>query len=116
MPSEAAACLFSASVPFTVKIGKGGETAVFSCVAFGEDEVAVERVSFDDFRGMKEDQDPYEGPIFDELDENLQESFNLYLFERGINSHLAELVIGYSEFKENNEYKAWLQRMVAFTK
>ncbi|KAL3230999.1 Mitochondrial acidic protein MAM33 [Nakaseomyces bracarensis] len=56
----------------------------------------------------------YHGPPFSNLDEQLQESLEVYLESRGINEDLAGFIGTYSEFKENNEYVDWLKKMKNF--
>ncbi|EJS43277.1 mam33p [Saccharomyces arboricola H-6] len=56
----------------------------------------------------------YHGPPFSNLDEELQESLEAYLESRGINEELASFISAYSEFKENNEYISWLEKMKKF--
>lgn len=56
----------------------------------------------------------YHGPPFSNLDEQLQESLEVYLESRGINEDLAGFIGTYSEFKENNEYVNWLKKMKGF--
>ncbi|SCU91542.1 LADA_0F10594g1_1 [Lachancea dasiensis] len=56
----------------------------------------------------------YHGPPFSNLDEELQESLEVYLESRGINEELATFIGTYSEFKENKEYIAWLKNMKSF--
>jgi len=52
--------------------------------------------------------DPYTGPPFGNLDEDLQVLFEKYLEERGINTQLALFVPEYIDFKEQREYLGWL--------
>jgi len=42
----------------------------------------------------------YSGPMFDDLDDDVQAGFNKYLKERGINNELATFITKYSEHKE----------------
>ncbi|AET41326.1 Mam33p Ecym_8030 [Eremothecium cymbalariae DBVPG len=56
----------------------------------------------------------YHGPPFSNLDESLQEAFEIYLESRGINDELVSFISAYSEWKENNEYVGWLQNMKNF--
>lgn len=56
----------------------------------------------------------YHGPPFSNLDEQLQESLEVFLESRGINEDLASFIGTYSEFKENNEYVDWLKKMKEF--
>lgn len=56
----------------------------------------------------------YHGPPFSNLDEALQESLESYLESRGITTDLTSFISNYSEFKENNEYIKWLNKMKKF--
>lgn len=56
----------------------------------------------------------YHGPPFSNLDEELQETIEIYLSSRGINEELSSFISAYSEFKENNEYIQWLENMKKF--
>lgn len=50
----------------------------------------------------------YTGPPFGNLDEDVQELFEKYLDERGINTTMALFIPEYIDFKEQNEYLNWL--------
>lgn len=56
----------------------------------------------------------YHGPPFSNLDESLQETLEVYLESRGVTADLASFISGYSEFKENNEYIQWLNKLNKF--
>lgn len=56
----------------------------------------------------------YGGPIFEELDEDLQSLFGKYLEERGFNPELADFIAEYIEYKEQIEYTRWLQGVADF--
>ena len=56
----------------------------------------------------------YHGPPFSNLDEELQESIEVYLESRGVTEELASFISTYSEYKENNEYIQWLENMNKF--
>lgn len=56
----------------------------------------------------------YHGPPFSNLDEELQESLEVYLESRGVTEELASFIGAYSEFKENQEYIKWLNDMKQF--
>ncbi|KAL1990119.1 hypothetical protein VTN49DRAFT_5958 [Thermomyces lanuginosus] len=56
----------------------------------------------------------YGGPPFENLDEELQKYFELYLEERGINSELANVIPDYIQVKEQNEYVRWLENVKSF--
>ncbi|KAF6764386.1 regulatory protein suaprga1 [Ephemerocybe angulata] len=56
----------------------------------------------------------YIGPEFDTLDLGLQEEIDKFLQERGINESIALFIPEYAEFKEQNEYVKWLQKVKNF--
>lgn len=54
-------------------------------------------------------QDLYMGPVYDELDEQIQTTFTRYLEERGIDTALATFLPDYVDYKEQKEYVNWLK-------
>ncbi|KAI0782033.1 mitochondrial glycoprotein [Abortiporus biennis] len=56
----------------------------------------------------------YIGPQFDTLDVGVQEEFERFLQERGINDSLAVFIPEYSEYKEQKEYVHWLANVKSF--
>ncbi|KAI8974846.1 mitochondrial glycoprotein [Trametes punicea] len=56
----------------------------------------------------------YLGPQFDTLDISLQDEFDKFLQERGINQSLAYFVPEYAEYKEQREYVSWLKSVKEF--
>jgi complement component 1 Q subcomponent-binding protein len=56
----------------------------------------------------------YLGPVFDTLDVGLQEEFEKYLGERGIDESLANFIPEYAEHKEQTEYVNWLKNVKTF--
>jgi complement component 1 Q subcomponent-binding protein len=56
----------------------------------------------------------YIGPQFDTLDVSVQEEFEKYLQERGINESLALFIPEYAEYKEQKEYLKWLENVKSF--
>ena len=64
-----------------------------------------------------EDEELYSGPAFEELDADLQEAFGEYLAETaGVNENTAAFIAMYSDFKEQQEYTAWLDGVEKFIK
>ncbi|KAJ3109081.1 Mitochondrial acidic protein mam33 [Phlyctochytrium planicorne] len=53
----------------------------------------------------------YGGPVFTDLDDDLQDLFHNYLAERGFDENLAEFIPLYIEWKEQNEYTNWLKKV-----
>ncbi|KAI0266132.1 mitochondrial glycoprotein [Gloeopeniophorella convolvens] len=56
----------------------------------------------------------YIGPQFETLDVSLQEEFEKFLQERGINESLAFFVPEYAQYKEQKEYVDWLGNVKKF--
>ncbi|CDO71085.1 hypothetical protein BN946_scf184844.g89 [Trametes cinnabarina] len=56
----------------------------------------------------------YLGPQFDTLDISLQDEFDKFLQERGINQSLAYFIPEYAEYKEQKEYVSWLKNVKGF--
>lgn len=56
----------------------------------------------------------YQGPRFSDLDESLQTEFENYLAARGVNDELADFIVAFSEYKEENEYRTWLLNLAKF--
>ena len=56
----------------------------------------------------------YQGPKFAELDESLQTEFENYLVAKGIDNELADFIVAFSDFKEEGEYRTWLNAVSKF--
>jgi complement component 1 Q subcomponent-binding protein, mitochondrial len=56
----------------------------------------------------------YNGPPWQQLDEDLQVLMERYLEERGINTALAVFIPDYAEMKEQKEYISWLKNLKSF--
>ena len=56
----------------------------------------------------------YGGPLFEELNEELQDSFYSYLEDRGVDDELCFFVLSNSRVKEQAEYSNWLKKMLTF--
>lgn len=57
----------------------------------------------------KEGMSMYNGPDFEDLDEKLQEAFDEYLAELGLNSELCDFIDATALDKEQREYIHWLK-------
>ncbi|KAI5970234.1 MAM33 [Candida margitis] len=56
----------------------------------------------------------YQGPKFAELDESLQTEFENYLVAKGIDNELADFIVAFSDYKEESEYRTWLNAVSKF--
>lgn len=122
-------------IPFTINITKedGDDGLVFDCVTDGESftirKCVVESFEFPsdlpgvdgdeedeemDMSGLDEPMEPYRGPIFENLDPELQERFYDYLEERGVTENLVRYVHALVFDKEQREYVRWLGRVKKF--
>nr|GEZ25960.1 mitochondrial glycoprotein [Tanacetum cinerariifolium] len=101
------------SLPMVVKVSKtGGPCLEFGVTAYA-DEIVIDSLSVKD-PDISEDQLPYEGPRFDELDENLQKAFHKYLEIRGIKPSATNFLHEYMVNKEHKEYTNWLKNLKKF--
>ncbi|XP_042055933.1 uncharacterized protein At2g39795, mitochondrial-like isoform X2 [Salvia splendens] len=57
---------------------------------------------------------PYMGPKFKELDDELQDSLYDFLEARGIDDKLAEFLHAYMRYKDKNEYLRWMESMKTY--
>ncbi|RLN24184.1 uncharacterized protein C2845_PM07G02030 [Panicum miliaceum] len=105
------------SVPLTVTITKGdGPVLEFTCTAY-PDEVLIDSLSVVQPSGNDEnDLIAYEGPDFNDLDENLQRAFHKYLELRGISPLTTNFLHEYMINKDSREYLLWLRKLKDFFK
>lgn len=100
------------TVVFNVHVTKGETSLVFECESDGQF-VAINHLSYEPKAGI-DSESTYTGPVFDELDEALQEELRSYLSERGISPELGEYLRHLVYDKEVREYQDWLQRVHDF--
>ncbi|KAG1437931.1 hypothetical protein G6F56_012862 [Rhizopus delemar] len=107
----------------SVTIEKDGQGAVTIDTVAQDGEIAIESVMYYKDNKLANDQSAesdwqrrglYIGPQFAELDESLQQLYERYLEERGIDSALANFLPDYVEYKEQKEYVEWLDNMKKF--
>ncbi|KAJ6837990.1 uncharacterized protein M6B38_322115 [Iris pallida] len=102
------------SIPITVNIGKeSGLSLEFSCTAY-PDEVVIDAMSVRDSTRSDEEMVAYEGPEFQELDDNLQKAFHKYLELRGISAITTNFLHEYMINKDSREYLFWLKNLKQF--
>ncbi|KAK5937610.1 Mitochondrial acidic protein mam33 [Knufia obscura] len=63
---------------------------------------------------VKEAQNVYGGPPFPYLDAELQQMYETYVQERGIDTQLSLFLSRYVDYKEQREYVQWLDNMKKF--
>lgn len=99
-------------INFDVVITKGNEKLVFNCVAYQQ--IQVDNVQFIPAGKEVGDKELYGGPIFQDLDEVLQESMINYLADRKIDDELSYFISSFSYNKEQKEYVNWLNSVMNF--
>uniref|UniRef100_A0ACD5XBT4 Uncharacterized protein n=1 Tax=Avena sativa TaxID=4498 RepID=A0ACD5XBT4_AVESA len=103
--------------PLTVRVSKSdGPSLEFTCTAYS-DEIVIDTLSV---RQPASDDDEeliaYEGPDFNDLDENLQRAFHKYLELRGITPSTTNFLHEYMINKDSREYLFWLNKLEDFLK
>eukprot|EP00937_MAST-01D_sp_MAST-1D-sp2_P000659 g659.t1 len=96
--------------PFSVTLEKGSERLMFHCIA--HEGLEVVRVTFPPAGADVEE--AFSGPPFLELDEELQHAFNMFLYDRDVDSQMAEYVHLKAASKESTEYCRWMEGIAAF--
>ncbi|PPS12283.1 hypothetical protein GOBAR_AA08360 [Gossypium barbadense] len=91
---------------------KDGPSLEFSCTAF-HDGIGIDSLSFRN-PNPEDDELAYEGPDFNDLDENLQKGFYKYLEVRGIKPSTTNYLREYMADKDNREYLLWLKNLKKF--
>ncbi|KAF5747575.1 hypothetical protein HS088_TW05G00300 [Tripterygium wilfordii] len=101
------------SIPLVVNISKGNGTSLeFGVTAF-VDEITIDSLSIKQPE-HSEDELAYEGPDFNDLDEQLQKSLHRYLEVRGIKPSTTNYLFSYMQNKDDKEYKQWLKNLKNF--
>ncbi|KAG2495479.1 hypothetical protein HYH03_006424 [Edaphochlamys debaryana] len=100
------------TVAFNVSVAKDDKVLLFECESDGNS-VNINHVSLEPKEGLGSES-MYSGPVFDELDDNLQRQFGAYLEERGISADLGEYLRFLIYDKEQREYQSWLAQVEVF--
>eukprot|EP01026_Neomeris_dumetosa_P083365 TRINITY_DN96689_c0_g1_i1.p2 TRINITY_DN96689_c0_g1~~TRINITY_DN96689_c0_g1_i1.p2 ORF type:complete len:238 (+),score=42.53 TRINITY_DN96689_c0_g1_i1:146-859(+) len=97
---------------FTATVTKGDQSLIMD-IRIMSDQFVIDHVALEPKEGFSSDSF-YNGPVFDELDEDLVTGFYDFLDERGIGTELANYLVALVHDKEQREYQSWLQRVKAF--
>ncbi|KAF8084863.1 hypothetical protein N665_0696s0018 [Sinapis alba] len=105
------------SIPLVVTVTKkSGLNLEFSCTAF-PDEIVIDGLSVnhpEKSSSEEEEQLTYDGPDFQELDENMRKSFHKFLEARGIKPSNTDFMYEYMMKKDSREYLLWLKNLKNF--
>lgn len=98
---------------FQVQVAKGGKTLVLSCLTTEAQEPSISSVTVTTKELKSHDDlgvDDYQGPVFEELAEDLQLGFlNLLRKEVRVTPDVITFLTMYSDFKEQSQYVQFLQ-------
>ncbi|KAK1572252.1 hypothetical protein Q3G72_029705 [Acer saccharum] len=102
-----------ASLPLVVTITKNcGTSLQFDCTGY-PDAISIDNLSVRKSE-TSEDELPYEGPDFHDLDENLKKAFHKYLEIRGIKPATTNFLFEFMLNKDTREYTLWLKNIKNF--
>ncbi|XP_028797323.1 uncharacterized protein At2g39795, mitochondrial-like [Neltuma alba] len=101
------------NVPLVVSVSKkDGPLLEFGCFAY-PDEITIDSLTVKNPENA-EDKIPYEGPDFQDMDENLQKAFHKYLEIRGIKPRTTQFLHEYMINKDSREYLVWMKKLKKF--
>mmetsp|Transcript_10504 Transcript_10504/g.26654 ORF Transcript_10504/g.26654 Transcript_10504/m.26654 type:complete len:273 (+) Transcript_10504:156-974(+) len=100
------------TIVFNVHVTKDNKTLTFEC---NTDGIAfeVENIQLADDDGPL-DVIEYEGPNFNDLEDDLQDGFIDYLNERGVDFEFVQYLFALAVDKEQREYMSWLENVKKF--
>ncbi|KAJ4953462.1 hypothetical protein NE237_030294 [Protea cynaroides] len=94
-----------------VSKGEGCDILEFVCSAW-PDELEIQKIFMLKRDGLPAR--PYVGPDFKDLDDELQNAYQEFLEERGVNDELAVFLHGYMVNKDRTEFIRWLGNVRSF--
>lgn len=100
------------SIAFVVSHTKGRNVLRFRCSAEGFPTIDTIEYGPTD---QDTSEEKYPGPNFEDLDERVQEAFNEHLSQLGVDDTMCAFITQYAEYKEQQEYTAWLEKVITFT-
>ncbi|CAH8363501.1 unnamed protein product [Eruca vesicaria subsp. sativa] len=105
------------SIPLVVTVTKkSGLSLEFSCTAF-PDAIVIDGLSVNHSEKSSSEEGEqltYDGPDFQELDENMRKSFHKFLEARGIKPSVTDFMYEYMMKKDSREYLLWLKNLKNF--
>lgn len=114
--SESSPAPFPLALRITIDKGAIGATNIIAQVDDGMVEIQfvhfyprADLIDPTTTEAIREAENVYGGPPFQYLDPDLQQMYDQYINERGINTRLAWFLSRYVEYKEQREYMLWLE-------
>jgi complement component 1 Q subcomponent-binding protein, mitochondrial len=108
----------SYAINFWTEVSKGGKTLRFN-LTYMENETAgpdIEHIELLNEGQDSNDEHLYTGPVFAELDEQVQQQFAAYLEERGITADVCQYLCKLVYDKEQAEYLRWMKKVADFVR
>ncbi|KAJ6796063.1 Uncharacterized protein M6B38_223155 [Iris pallida] len=116
LPDAAPSARLHISLIVEVSKGDRSDRVLQAVCSAWPDALDVQKVyTFSRIAGERSTQ-PFLGPNFEDLDEELQSAVRDYLEERGVNDELAEFLHRYMESKDSGELLRWLKNVEAYVK
>lgn len=103
----------SFKLPMVVSVKKGDDVCLEFGISAYADEIVIDSLSVKQTKGS-ENELAYEGPDFNDLDENLQKAFHRYLEIRGIKPTFVSFLGAVLANKDSREYLQWLKDIKSF--
>ncbi|CAN7037113.1 unnamed protein product [Brassica oleracea var. botrytis] len=100
-------------IPMVVSVSKGDGVCLEFGVSAYPDEIVIDSLSIKHPQGSDSEL-AYQGPDFDDLDENLQKAFHRFLEIRGIKPSFTDFLADYVANKDSREYLQWLKDVKSF--
>uniref|UniRef100_A0A1J3K6N7 Uncharacterized protein, mitochondrial n=1 Tax=Noccaea caerulescens TaxID=107243 RepID=A0A1J3K6N7_NOCCA len=100
-------------LPMVVSVAKSDGACLEFGVSAYADEIVIDSLSIKQAEGS-DNELAYEGPDFDDLDENLQKAFHRFLEIRGIKPSFTNFLADYVANKDSREYLQWLKDLKSF--
>lgn len=97
----------------TISKDEATKSMMIGCSAY-PDEITVDRVAIMEAEPSTYQLTYYGGPGFEHMKENLQEAFQEFLQERGIDDNLSNFLYEYMINKSKKEYLNWLRSLQSF--
>ncbi|KAF2575415.1 hypothetical protein F2Q70_00006908 [Brassica cretica] len=100
-------------IPMVVSVSKGDGVCLEFGVSAYPDAIVIDSLSIKHPQGSDSEL-AYQGPDFDDLDENLQKAFHRFLEIRGIKPSFTDFLADYVANKDSREYLQWLKDVKSF--
>ncbi|CAM9116777.1 unnamed protein product [Sphacelaria rigidula] len=97
---------------FVATITKGPKKLIFTGTATNK--ISLAGVTQCPATADHKDMAVYQGPVFEELDPQVQDSLLAYLRQREIGDDMATFICMYADYKEQMEYLNWLSELESF--